>query len=71
VDATIVVIAKEQAPLFAVRVAFSSQGFACCKFKADEKAHCCSSGCLYVFWWFIPPLSQGSMGRVVGEAQSI
>jgi len=70
-DATEIVIVKEQALLFLVRVNFSHQGFVRFKFKADEKTYCCSSGRLNVFWWFIPPLSQGTVGRVVGEARSI
>jgi len=64
-------LVKEQALLFSVRVNFSGQGFVRFKFKADEKTYCCSSGRLNVFWWFIPPLSQGTVGRVVGEARSI
>ena len=70
-DVTDVVTVEDQALLFPVRITICSRCFAQCKFKADERTCCCSSRWLYTFWWFTPPLSQRSMGRVVGEARSI
>jgi len=68
---TDVVTAEDQASFFPVRITVSCQCFAQCKFKADERTCCCSSCWLYTFWWFTPPLSQRSVGRVVGEAGGV
>lgn len=64
-DAIDAVVVEELVFSFPVRV--PRQHFACCKLKAAEKTPCCSfSGCLSTLWWFTPPLSQGTVGRVVG-----
>ncbi len=70
-DAVDVVVVREHILSFPVRVAFSVQHFARCKLKADEKISHRSSGCLYAFGWFAPPLSQGTVGRVVGGSRGI